>query len=556
MYYYAVESKRVDGKPRIVWQQYLGKLDDVVRRAQQDRSQPVEAKVYEFGAVTALYHLASQIGLVELINRVVPKRNQGASVGDYMLLAAINRAVHPVSKREFADWFMDTSLQRWMDITPKQLSSQRFWDHMDRLDEEAIQKIEEELTHRLVEQFQLDLRCLVYDATNFYTWVDTLSSEELPQRGHNKAKRNDLKQVGLALMVTTDFHIPLFHKVYAGNTQDAKQFGSIVKELSERYQAVSEFCEKVTLVFDKGNNSKKNLPLLESTPFHFVGSLTPSHHADLLAVGKEAYQPLHEPRLGGVSSYRTKKEVFGVERTIVATYNESLYLGQKQGVLLQQKKANDALSTLQFKVMTAFGKGKKGKKPTEESIRNEVVTTLKQRGLKEEWLHFSVKKKGDGMAFTYEWDHQAMMKHEQTVFGKTILFTDQSDWTDEEIILAYRGQSKIEEAFKKMKNPHFLCWDPRYHRTDQKIRVHAFYCVLALTLTSLLQRELYRKGIKISTMEMLKELTDVKEVAQIYAEDSGIKPQITLTKRSELQEKLVKELEIQSYRSDAVGNTK
>lgn len=465
--------------------------------------------------------------------------------------------VHPVSKREFADWFMDTSLQRWMDIVPKQLSSQRFWDHMDRLDEPAIRKIEEQLTRRLVEQFQLDLRCLVYDATNFYTWVDTLISEDLPQRGHNKAKRNDLKQVGLAMMVTTDFHIPLFHQVYAGNTSDSKQFGSLIDELSKRYQAVSASCEKVTLVFDKGNNSNKNLPHLEVTPFHFVGSLTPTHHPDLLAVGKEDYVPLHDPRLGGVSAYRTKKDVFGVERTIVITYNEALYLGQKQRVLIQQKKANNVLSCLQLKVMTASEKGKKGKKPTEESIRNEVITTLKQRGLKQEWLDYSVKEKKEesGFTFTYTWDHQAMTKHEQTVFGKTILFTDQSDWTDEEIILAYRGQSKIEEAFKKMKNPHFLCWDPRYHRTDQKIHVHAFYCVLALTLTSLLQRELYRKGIQISTIEMLKELSDIKEVAHIYPEDSGIKAQITLTKRSDLQEKLVKELEIQSYRSDAVGNT-
>jgi hypothetical protein len=44
-----------------------------------------------------------------------------------------------------------------------------------------------------------------------------------------------------------------------------------------------------------------------------------------------------------------------------------------------------------------------------------------------------------------------------------------------------------------MKNPHFLGWSSLFHWTDSKIQVHAFYCVLAL-LTSLLQRELVRKG--------------------------------------------------------------
>lgn len=29
-YYYARECKRVDGKPRIVWQQYLGRADDII----------------------------------------------------------------------------------------------------------------------------------------------------------------------------------------------------------------------------------------------------------------------------------------------------------------------------------------------------------------------------------------------------------------------------------------------------------------------------------------------------------------------------------------------
>lgn len=548
-YYYAVESKRVDGKPRIVWQQYLGKYEDIVRRAQQDRAKPVEAKVYAFGAVAAYFHLAQKIGLVELIDSSSPKRKQGASVGAYILLAAINRALHPVSKQAFADWYVETILPRLTGIGAQQLTSQRFWDHMDRLDEATIEQIEQALTRRLVAQFQLDLRTLVYDATNFYTWIDTMSEEELAQRGHNKAKRNDLKQVGLALMVTTDFHIPLFHKVYAGNRTDSTQFSSVIEELSERYKSMSHGCEKVTLVFDKGNNSKKNLPKLDGTSFHFVGSLTPSHHPDLLAVPKEAFESLEDARLGGVLAHRLTKPVFGVPRTLVITYNESLYLGQKQGMLIQQKKANATLHELQYKVMTAFEPGKRGKKPTAESIHNQVRTILKERGLQAEWLRYSLQEKESGFTLTYAWDHEAMARHEARVFGKTILFTDQSGWSNEQIILAYRGQSKIEEAFKKMKNPRFLSWDPRYHRTDQKIRVHAFYCVLALTLTSLLQRELYRQGLPMSTQTMLQELSAIQEVAHIYAEDSGLKNQMTLTACSATQEKLVKLLEIDAYRS-------
>jgi hypothetical protein len=31
IYYYARESKRIDGKPKIVWQKYLGKIEDIIK---------------------------------------------------------------------------------------------------------------------------------------------------------------------------------------------------------------------------------------------------------------------------------------------------------------------------------------------------------------------------------------------------------------------------------------------------------------------------------------------------------------------------------------------
>ena len=50
--------------------------------------------------------------------------------------------------------------------------------------------------------------------------------------------------------------------------------------------------------------------------------------------------------------------------------------------------------------------------------------------------------------------------------GKTILFTDTADWSDEEIVLAYRSQHHIEEPFKQMKNPHFLRFTPHSRRAN------------------------------------------------------------------------------------------
>src|SRR5512137_1518071 len=54
-YYYAVESARVNGKPRIVWQKYLGTVDAIVKRLAQTRPEkPHEAVLFEAGGVAAL----------------------------------------------------------------------------------------------------------------------------------------------------------------------------------------------------------------------------------------------------------------------------------------------------------------------------------------------------------------------------------------------------------------------------------------------------------------------------------------------------------------------
>jgi len=97
-----------------------------------------------------------------------------------------------------------------------------------------------------------------------------------------------------------------------------------------------------------------------------------------------------------------------------------------------------------------------------------------------------------------------------------LLFTDRTDWPDEQIVLAYRAQHHIEADFRRLKDPHYLTFRPTFHWTDQKLRVHAFYCVLALLLLNLLRRKLAKAGIPLSVVEMMDTLTDIYEVTLLY----------------------------------------
>lgn len=117
-------------------------------------------------------------------------------------------------------------------------------------------------------------------------------------------------------------------------------------------------------------------------------------------------------------------------------------------------------------------------------------------------------------------------------------------------MLAYRSQYHIEDAFKQMKNPHFLHWSPMFHWTDSKIRVHAFYCLLALTLTSVLQREVCHTGQPLSINRLLEELGGIRETLIVYPRRQGQRQNSTatcLTRMSPLQQRLFSLLDLQRY---------
>jgi len=557
-YYYARECKRVNGKPKIVWQKYLGRAEDIIKRMTEDPAvalQPEEAVVTELGAIVALYDLACRLGLVDHVDRHVPKRGSGPSVGTYLLVAVLNRCVDPCSKASIGAWFSETALRRLVGIQARQLTSQRYWDNMNRISHEAIEAIERDVTTHLVREFDLDLRRVLFDATNFFTFIDTFNGRSsLAQRGKSKEGRAALRIVGLALLVTADFHIPLLHRTYPGNQPDSPTFASLTSELVARYRALTEGAEHVTLVFDKGNNSRDNLQAVEDSPYHFVGSLVPNQHAELLEVPAEEFHSLADEGLPGVTAYRTTKKVFGVQRTVVVTFNDNLFVAQTRTLLREIAKRQQRLAGLQERLRRRrAGEIRGGRPPTVASTNKKVAGWLKARHMKD-LFQVDIEEEDGLPDVRYRFDTDAWEDLQRTLLGKTILFTDNDDWTDAEIVRGYRAQHHVEEAFRCMKDPHCISLRPQYCWTDQMVEVHVFTCVLALTLCSLLQRQAHRHGIDRSIKGLLDDLGKIREVAVVYPPArKGAEPTMktTLSRMTPEQSTLFKALALGRYVSQS-----
>jgi transposase len=310
--------------------------------------------------------------------------------------------------------------------------------------------------------------------------------------------------------------------------------------------------QDITLIFDKGNNSHDNLHAVDQSPYHFIGALVPSQHPDLLAIPAEQFQPLDPEGLPGVRAYRTRKQVFGKQRTVVVTYNPKLFVAQSRTLLREIAKRQALLAEQEASLQRRrAGQVRGGKRPTLASVKKKVEGWLAARDLKG-LFEAEVVLEGELPALRWRFLEEAWQQLKAGRLGKTILFTDREDWTDAQLVKGYRGQHHIEAAFRNLKDTHHLALRPQRHWTDQKIQVHVFYCVLALMLCSLLRRQLHNQGIERSLERLLEELGQIREVGVVYpAATPRAEPEVrvTLTELSPSQRALYDALGLGRYRS-------
>ena len=372
---------------------------------------------------------------------------------------------------------------------------------------------------------------MLFDATNFFTYIDSFNERsQLAQRGHSKDGRKSLRIIGVALLVTADFRLSLLHRTSPGNRPDAPLFQSLAADLARRYHEIAAGAETVTLVFDKGNNSRENLKWVERRPFHFIGSLVPTQHPDLLAVAADEMRSLAADGLPGVCVYRTESQVFGVRRTVLVIWNRALFDAQCRTLLREIEKRRQHLRALQQQLRRRRdGKIRGGHKPGVATTRKKVAGWLRARHMRD---LFDVQvREEDGLPkVNYRFQRRGWEQLQRTLLGKTLLFTDQADWSDAELVRGYRAQHHVESAFRQLKDSDCIAIRPQYHWTDQKIAVHVFCCVLALALCGLLQRELSRHGVPGSIPALLDALRGIREVDVLYpAREEGGEPELRTT---------------------------
>lgn len=579
-YYYVVEGRRENGRVRQVILEYIGTLDKLKslaltgymsrennakekENATQGEQELADVcfKSYNHGAAIGMLWTIEQLGIDQILTEAFSsKMIKGQTRSRVLILAIIQSAVDPGSKREFAGWCKNTSLPYHLQFEAKDLDSAAFWEAMDGISEEELNNAWTLIIKRILELYQVDLRQFHMDYSNYFTFINTANGRcTICKRGHNKQKRDDLLQFSLAALTTSILNVPISWHLYEGNVNDKAEFpkftGYIHKQLCELGIDPSE----VTVCFDGGGNSEENFSDLK---FHFVCAHSMVGHKYLYDIELSKYETVvlnngSERKAFFISSI----DFSGIHGTGVLVYSEALKEGQiaqlDRDIRSIREAVNNVKERLQNKKSSLYTQLRRREKEIQHNRRDaqeynnsideeekrRLETGTKRRGRRKkykpvpEWVPdtemleiiskaiyhkhtylkdfstLTISKAEDGLYdIKMEIDDLAKNEYISKYYGKKLICTDHTNWSVQDILNDYTDQECIENGiFRVSKDVDHFAIRPQYHWTDDKIRVHVFICLTAITVAEVLRRHFDCCGISLPKAALLDDLNEIRD---------------------------------------------
>ena len=535
-------------------------------------SSDLSFKAYEHGAVMAMLWTAQQLGMEDILDSSFSHKTiKGMPRSRVLLLAMLHRAIEPGSKREFANWCCETSLPYYLQFDAHELDSAAFWEAMDGISEDEIITAWNRIIQKLIDLTGIDLRQFHLDYSNYFTFINTTNGRcVICKRGHNKQKRDDLLQFSLAALTSSALNVPLVWQLYDGNINDKTEFPAFTVHIRKQLISLGVDPGEVTISFDGGSNSEENFSNLG---FHFVCAHSMVGHKELYDIDLDLYDRVallngHERQ----AYFLPTLDFSGIHGAGVLIFSQALYDGQmaqlkrdreairenveearrrlenKRSSFYAQLKKREELVRHARRDAEEFNAGlEEEEKQQKESGAKKQGRTRKHKTLPEwnaeqemlqivhemvyakhkyfaEFSSISLGKKTDGN-YDFSWviNEAAEKAYVDKFYGKKLLVTDHTDWSMVDILNEYSDQECIENGiFRTSKDVDHFAIRPQYHWTDQKIRVHAFLCLAAITIAEVMRIHFENQGIALTKSTLLDRLNEVHE-GWVFLDDMKVK---------------------------------
>jgi transposase len=185
----------------------------------------------------------------------------------------------------------------------------------------------------------------------------------------------------------------------------------------------------------------------------------------------------------------------------------------------------------------------------EDQIRHKIQRWLAGQFL-QELIPYQLEFREGRWRLQFEFDTAAWQRLVDHRLGRTVLVTNRLDWSAEQVAMGYSGQQEIERVFRGLKDEDWLGWGPMDHWTDRKIRIHAFYCMLGISLLEHLHKQAQSAWNGISTEQLLEELRQIQQFVLLYPPQGEKGPNRMATvgsKQTSTQQALAKALGLDQF---------
>ena len=476
VYAQVCKSKRVDGKPKTFVLYDLGRIDTPegqklfrdFSRCILNASEELEffdAKNHlrcddtkEFGTHYVFKRLWKKLGFSEVISKHLSKNNTDFDIAESVYNMVLNRLSFPTSKHALEDWQQGI-------YGIKQFKPQHYYRAMDYL-MEAKDEIELGCYEKIKDLFNLSVDVVLFDTTTLVYYGEGDKHEDLLARGFSKAKRSDLKQIVVGVIMSKE-GVPLGHEVFSGNTNDVSCFKQIIDKVSLKFNL-----GKLILVGDRGMISKKNIKHLDDKGYEYIlgyrmRTISKSERAKILE--KSKLKVINKDKLHW-------REVSYDGSKLLVCYNP-------ERAKLDQKKREEIIERIKEKIKYA----------------GDVKVLIGNPDYKK-FLKITGKKP--------ELDESRV--ESDALYDGVYVLTSNTKMNGHEIIDAYKSLWQIEAGFRALKSE--LELGPIYHWKDRRIRAHVMICFLALVLRTNLNKKLKEKYKDASYRKVLNDLRSLKAV--------------------------------------------
>jgi len=429
--------------------------------------------VREIGSEWMCYQAMNQLGLRQYFE----KTGFAPDDSNLSLMHIISRAVCPASEHATVEWLQDnTALCELIGIDAASVNHHKLY-RISRLLYEHRDGIEQYLSRRTSELFDLQDKIILYDLTNTY-FEGRKQNSQIAMFGNSKEKRKDAKLVTLALVVNIEGFVK-YSKIYRGNIGETTTLEAMLNELSTQTSFTGR---KPMVVMDAGIATEDNLKMLQSKGYEYL-CVTRSKLKDYMAV-KDQGKPviITDKRKSPVELLLVEKE--GIDDSLLYVRSE------RKAIKELSMKENFTSHFVTGLTQILQGIQNKGGTKKAEKVWERIGRLKEKYPSAHRFFDIQIStEKGVVKNLTWNRIIPVSRKAEGVYFLRTSIkeIDEVAFWN------IYNTIREIESSFRTLKCD--LEIRPVFHQSDENTMAHLFLAVLAYQMVNTIRYQLKAKNI-------------------------------------------------------------